>query len=223
MIYEDLAKMVDHSLLQPNLTEQDIINGCEIAIKYNVNLVMVRPFDVPMATKITEGVDVWVASTVGFPHGVNLSKIKYHEANFAIINGVKEIDMVLNIAKLKSGAYSEIEDEIKSIVDIADGKVVKVILENAYLTDEEKITACKISENAGAHYVKTSTGYALSGATLEDVRLMKASVSDKVLVKAAGGIRSLDSVLDYIEAGASRFGLTATSNILDDFISRNNK
>jgi deoxyribose-phosphate aldolase len=220
MIYEDLAKMVDHSLLQPNLTEQEIINGCEIAIKYNVNLVMVRPFDVPMATEIVKGTDVGVASTVGFPHGVNLPEIKYHEANFAIVNGVKEIDMVLNIAQLKNGMYSKVEDEIKSIVNIANGKIVKVILENAYLTDEEKITACKISENAGAHYVKTSTGYAPSGATLEDVKLMKKSVSNKVLVKAAGGIRSLDSVLDYIEAGASRFGLTATAKILDDFISR---
>ena len=141
-------------------------------------------------------------------------------AKEAIFSGAKEIDMVINIGLLKSGEYEKVQEDIAAVVKAAAGKCVKVILENAYLSDEEKIKGCQLSEAAGADYVKTSTGYAPTGATLDDIRLMKAAVSSKVKIKSAGGVRTLDAIIDYLDAGISRTGATTTAQIIDDFVAK---
>jgi deoxyribose-phosphate aldolase len=217
--YEQLAKVIDHSLLRPELTEADVIDGCELAARYHVATVCVKPSHVKLAKEALKDSDVLVSTVVGFPHGSNLTGIKVAEAQMAMNEGAMELDMVLNIGQLRSGKYDFVRDDIKAVCDAAHarGVKVKVIFENAYLTDEEKITACKLSEAAGADWVKTSTGFAPGGATLEDLRLMRANVSEKVQVKAAGGVRTLPALLDVIDAGVTRCGATATATILDDF------
>jgi deoxyribose-phosphate aldolase len=220
--YENMSKLIDHSLLQPNLTIQNIIDGCEIAKKYNTAAVLVHSSDVALAVSILNNTTVNVGSGVGFPHGRSHTDVKVFETKFAIAAGAKEIDMVINIGYIKSGMYKEAERDISQVVKSAEGNIVKVILENSYLEDEEKVNACKIIESAGAHFVKTASGYAPGGATLEDVILMKSSVSDHMRVKAAGGIRTLDPMIDYINAGVTRFGATATKVILDEYRLRNN-
>jgi len=217
--YEQLAKVIDHSLLRPELTESDIVAGCELAARYHVATVCVKPCHVKLAKEQLEESDVIVSTVVGFPHGSNLTAIKVAEAQMAMAEGALELDMVLNIGQLRSGKNDFVRDEIKAVCDAAHarGVKVKVIFENVYLTDEEKVTACKLSEEAGADWVKTSTGFAPGGATLEDLRLMRANVSDKVQIKAAGGVRTLPALLDVIDAGATRCGATATATILDDF------
>lgn len=220
--YENMSKTIDHSLLQPNLTIQEIIDGCEVAIKYNTAAVLVHPNDVKLAYKIVKDTTVKVGSVVGFPHGRNLTKTKVFETKSAIKNGAEEIDMVINVGLIKSQMFKEAEKDIAAVVEAADGRVVKVILENSYLGYSEKIRACKIVESAGAHFVKTASGYAPGGATLEDVALMKTSVSEKMQVKAAGGIRTLDSLIEYVNIGVTRIGATATRAILDEYRLRNN-
>jgi deoxyribose-phosphate aldolase len=217
--YEELAKVIDHSLLRPELTEADVIAGCELAARYHVATVCVKPCDVKLAKELLNNSDVFVSTVVGFPHGSNLTSIKVAEAQQAMDDGAVELDMVLNIGWLRSGKYEEVREDIKAVCDVAHarGIKVKVIFENAYLTDQEKITACKLSEAAGANWVKTSTGFAPGGATLEDLRLMRANVSDKVQIKSAGGVRTLAALLDVIDAGVTRSGATATATILDDF------
>lgn len=216
--YEQLAKVIDHSLLRPELTEADVIAGCELAACYHTATVCVKPCHVKLARELLKNSDVVVSTVVGFPHGSNLTEIKVAEAKKAMEEGALELDMVLNIGQLRSGKHDFVREDIKAVCDAAHtrGVKVKVIFENAYLTDEEKITACKLSEAAGADWVKTSTGFAPSGATLEDLRLMRANVSEKVQVKAAGGVRTLSGILDVIDAGVTRCGATATANILDD-------
>jgi deoxyribose-phosphate aldolase len=217
--YEQLAKVIDHSLLRPELTEADIIVGCELAARYHVATVCVKPCHVQLAKEALKDSDVLVSTVVGFPHGSNLTVIKVAEAQMAMDDGALELDMVLNIGQLRSGKHDFVREDIKAVGDAAHrrGVKVKVIFENAYLTEEEKITACKLSEAAGADWVKTSTGFAPGGATLEDLRLMRANVSDKVQIKAAGGVRTLAALLDVIDAGVTRSGATATATILDDF------
>jgi len=216
--YEQLAKTIDHSLLKPQLTRKDVIEGCQLAKKYNTASVCVRPCDVALAVEQLKGTDVKVGTVVGFPHGANKTEIKVAEAKAALADGAVELDMVINIGALRSGDADYVRDEIKAIVDVAKGKaLVKVILENAYLTDEEKVLACKLAEEAGADFVKTSTGFAPGGATIEDLKLMRATVSPKVQVKAAGGVRSLEAILKVIDVGATRVGATATAKILDAF------
>lgn len=217
--YEQLAKVIDHSLLRPELTEADVLAGCELAARYHVATVCVKPCHVILAKEALKDSDVIVSTVVGFPHGSNHTSIKVAEAQLAMDEGALELDMVLNIGQLRSGKYDYVRDDIKVICDVAHarGVKVKVIFENAYLTDEEKITACKLSEAAGADWVKTSTGFAPSGATLDDLRLMRANVADHIQVKAAGGVRTLPALLDVIDAGVTRCGATATATILDDF------
>jgi|SRR5687768_1279018 len=217
--YEQLAKVIDHSLLRPELTEADVLAGCELAARYHVATVCVKPCDVRLAKKALQDSDVLVSTVVGFPHGSNLTSIKVAEAEKAMDEGALELDMVLNIGQLRSGKNDFVGADIKAVCDAAHarGVKVKVIFENSYLTDEEKITACKLSDAAGADWVKTSTGFASGGATLEDLRLMRANVRDTVSVKAAGGVRTLPALLDVIDAGANRCGATATATILDDF------
>ena len=220
--YAQLAKVIDHSLLRPELTEQEVIDGCKLAAKYNTATVCVKPCHVQLAVEMLKGSDVKVSTVVGFPHGSNLTAIKMAEAQTAMDDGAVELDMVLNIGQLRSGKADYVQADIKAVCDaaLARGVKVKVIFENAYLTDEQKILACKLSEAASADWVKTSTGFAPSGATLEDLKLMRANVSEKVQVKAAGGVRTLDALLAVIDAGCTRCGATATATILDDFEKR---
>ena len=212
----DVAKMIDHSLLQPQLTVADIKAGCALAARYHVASVCVRLSDVPLAVALLEGTDVLVGTVAGFPHGSSATPIKVAETRMAIEQGAAEIDMVLNIGRLRSAELTFVEDDIRAVVTAAAGAPVKVILENAYLTDEEKVAGCQAAERAGAHFVKTSTGFAGGGATMHDLRLMRASVSDAVQIKAAGGVRTLDVLLAMAGIGVTRFGATATAQILDD-------
>jgi deoxyribose-phosphate aldolase len=218
---EQLAKVIDHSLLKPEMTEAEVIAGCELAKKYHVASVCVKPCDVKLAVGILKDSDVLVGTVLGFPHGSSVTSIKMAEARQAMEDGAVELDMVLNIGALRSGKYDYVLKDIKAVVDTARGKaLVKVILENAYLTDEQKVKACQLCEEAGADFVKTSTGYAPSGATLDDVRLMRKTVSEKVQVKCAGGVRTLDALLDMIDAGVTRSGATTTAVMLDEFAQR---
>jgi deoxyribose-phosphate aldolase len=221
--YKQLAKTIDHSLLRPELTDADVIAGCELARKYDVASVCVKPCHVTLAKEQLQGSDVAVGTVVGFPHGSNSTETKVAEAQQAIADGATELDMVINIGELRSGHADYVEKDIQAVVEVAKGKaLVKVILENAYLTDEEKVLACKLVELAGGDFVKTSTGFAPGGATIEDLKLMRASVGPQIQVKAAGGVRSLDALLDVIDVGVTRVGATATASILDDFQERNN-
>jgi len=218
--YRTIAKTIDHSLLKPEMTRTQVAEGCEIAKKYDVASVCCKPSDVTFCADLLNGTDVEVGTVVGFPHGSSTTATKVFETQKAIIDGATEIDMVLNIGLLKSGEYIEVERDIAAVVAAAAGKMVKVILENAYLTDEEKVIACKLTEKAGAQYVKTSTGYAPTGATLEDVRLMRSSVSPHMKVKSAGGVRTLDALVDMLDAGVTRSGATTTSVMLDEYVTR---
>lgn len=214
----DIAKMIDHSLLKPQMSTKEVIEGCELAKEYDCATVCVKPCDVETAYGILKGSDVIVTTVVGFPHGANLTEVKVMEAEIAIDQGCKELDMVLNIGRLKSGDYEYVEKDIKAVCDAARrrGVKVKVILENYYLTDEEKIKACKIAERAGAAWVKTSTGYAEGGATIHDLKLMREACSPSVQIKAAGGVRTLDAALAVRAVGGTRFGATATKKILEE-------
>ena len=220
--YAQLAKVIDHSLLRPELTEQDVIDGCKLATKYNTATVCVKPCHVKLASEVLKGSDVKVSAVVGFPHGSNLTAIKVAEAQAAMDDGAVELDMVLNFGQLRSGKADEVRLDIQAVCEAAHarGVKVKVIFENAYLNDDQKILACQLSEAAGAVWIKTSTGFAPTGATLEDLRLMRTNVSEKVQIKAAGGVRTLDALLAVIDAGVTRCGATATATILDEFEKR---
>ena len=219
--YEQLAKTIDHSLLKPELTEAEVVAGCELAMRYQVASVCVKPADVRLAVSILQNSMVAVGTVIGFPHGGSTTATKVFEAQDAIANGAVELDMVINIGQLRSGHVDFVREEIRAVVQAARGKaLVKVILENAYLTGEQKTLGSRLVEEAGADFVKTSTGFAPSGATLEDLKLMRAAVGPNVQVKAAGGVRSLDAILAVIDVGCTRVGATATAAILDEFRGR---
>lgn len=219
--YSELAKTIDHSLLKPELTESDVRAGCELAKRYSVASVCVKPCHVTLAAELLRGTAVAVGTVVGFPHGGSTSATKVFEARDALANGATELDMVINIGALRSGRADFVAQDIRAVCAAAQGKaLVKVIFENAYLTDAEKILACRLSEAAGADFVKTSTGYAPTGATLADIQLMRAHVSPRVQIKAAHGVRTLDALLDVIDAGCTRVGATATATMLDEFRAR---
>ena len=217
----DIAKMIDHALLKPNLTEEQIRLGCRIARKYGTASVCVRPCDVAIAKSELEGSSVLVSTVIGFPHGTNKIKIKVLEAEEAMKDGAVELDMVLNIGKLLSGDFNYIGSEVRAVVDAAhnNGAIVKVILENCYLTDELITIACKLCEEACADYVKTSTGFGSEGALVEDIKLMRKACSEKVKIKASGGIKTLQDVLAARAAGADRIGASATEEIMEAAIS----
>ncbi|GAA2467812.1 deoxyribose-phosphate aldolase [Streptomyces macrosporus] len=217
-----VAKMIDHSLLRPELTARDVLEGCALAARYDVASVCVKPVDVARAARELSGTDVLVGTVVGFPHGSSTTAVKVAEARTALADGARELDMVLDIGRLRGGEDRAVAEDVRAVVEAAreGDALVKVVFENAYLTDEEKIRACRLSAEAGADYVKTSTGFAPGGATLADVRLMRAHVPERVKVKAAGGVRTLDLLLEMVEAGAERFGATATAAILDDLAGR---
>ena len=218
----DIAKTIDHSLLKPELDDGFIEDGCRLAVEYDVASVCVPPVHVRRAAALLDGTDVKVGTVVGFPHGYATTETKVDETRQALADGVTEIDMVLQIGALKSGRDADVQADIAAVVEVAHagGAIVKVIFENAYLTDDEKIRACRVSEAAGADFVKTSTGFASGGATHDDLRLMRANTSPHVQVKAAGGVRTLDALLDVMALGVTRIGATATKTIIDDFRAR---
>src|SRR6187455_872946 len=218
----DIAKTIDHSLLKPELDDAFVEAGCRLAAEYDVASVCVPPVHVRRAAAILTGTDVAVGTVVGFPHGYATTETKVAETRQALAEGATEIDMVLQIGALKSGRDADVLADIAAVVEVAHaaGAIVKVIFENAYLTDDEKIRACHLSEAAGADFVKTSTGFAPGGATHEDLRLMRANTSPRIQVKAAGGVRTLDALLEVMALGTTRIGATATKPIIDDFRAR---
>ncbi|MEV6707218.1 deoxyribose-phosphate aldolase [Micromonospora wenchangensis] len=216
-----VAKMIDHSLLRPELTVTEVGAGCELALRYDVASVCVKPADVPFAASVLAGSDVMVGTVVGFPHGSSTSRIKAAETAAALSDGAREIDMVINIGWLRQCRDDDVLADIEAVVrEATDVARVKVILENAYLDTDEKVRGCLLAVQAGADFVKTSTGFAPGGATLDDLRLMRATVPPGVGVKAAGGVRTLDLLLEMAEIGVTRFGATATADILDDLRAR---
>ena len=222
LTYEDVARTIDHSLLRPELDDDFIQEGCKLAATYKVASVCVRPADVRRAAALLAGTEVAVGTVIGFPHGGTTTEVKVYEAEQAMREGATELDMVINIGALRSGRDSDVKAEVAAIVATAHprGAIVKVILENAYLDDDQKVRGCRLTEAAGADFVKTSTGFAPTGATHEDLALMRRSVSARVGVKAAGGVRTLDGLLAVMELGVTRIGATQTAAILDEFRSR---
>jgi deoxyribose-phosphate aldolase len=218
----DIAKAIDHSLLRPELDDAFIEEGCRLAAEYDVASVCVRPADVRRAAGILAGTDVAVGTTTGFPHGGHATATKVEEARRALADGARELDMVIQIGALKSGRDADVQADIAAVVEVAHeaGAIVKVIFENAYLTDDEKVRACRLSEAAGADFVKTSTGFAPTGATHDDLRLMRANTAPHIGVKAAGGVRTLDGLLEVMALGVTRIGATQTKAIIDDFRAR---
>lgn len=215
---KDIAAMLDHSTLQPYLTEEDIRRGCELALKYSCASVCARPSDVPILAEMLKGSSVKVCTVIGFPHGAHDPAIKLAEAQLAVAQGCEELDMVINIGRMLRGDYDYVKDEISMLADTAHraGAILKVIIETCYLNDEQKVKACQLAEEAGADFVKTSTGYGSKGCTIDDLKLMRAAVSPAVRVKGSGGIRDLDTVLSARAAGASRCGVSATAKIMEE-------
>jgi deoxyribose-phosphate aldolase len=231
--YTELAAMVDHSLLHPTLTDQELEVGCKLAVQYGVASVCIKPCAVKLATQLLRGSSVKVGTVVGFPHGNNATEVKRYETQIACRDGAREIDMVINLGKTLSGDWDYVQQDIQAVVQEAHkhGAIVKVILENDYLPDDPiKIKLCNICERAQADFVKTSTGYgfvkgadgrfASRGATEHDLRLMRAHCSPKVQVKAAGGVRDLDALVACRDLGATRVGATATAAMLEEYIKR---
>ena len=218
--YRDVAKTIDHSLLRPELDLDTVREGVELALRYDVASATVRPADVAWAAELVAGSDVLISTVVGFPHGSHTTATKSAEAAELVDAGADEIDMVLNIGRLISGDDRYVEDDIRAVVEAADGRLVKVIFENAYLNEDQKIRACGLTAAAGAGFVKTSTGFAPSGATIDDLKLMREHSPAHVQVKAAGGVRTLDALLEVMAVGVTRIGATATATILEDFRAR---
>jgi deoxyribose-phosphate aldolase len=215
-----VAKMIDHSLLRPELTADEVRAGCALAAAYDTASVCVRPSDVRLAIAALAGTEVLVGTVVGFPHGTSTTAAKVAETRESVTDGAVEIDVVLHIGRLRDGDAGYVQDDIAAVVAAADGRTVKVILENALLDTDSKVLGCRLVEAAGAHYVKTSTGFAAGGATADDIALMRRTVSQHIGVKAAGGVRTLDRLLELAALGATRFGATATATILDDLAAR---
>lgn len=214
---QQLAKTIDHSLLQPQLTDDDVAAGCELARKYDVATVCVKPYHVSFAKQLLAGSGVAVSTVIGFPHGSSTTAAKVFEATEAIAAGAAELDMVINIGKLRSGDIDYVREEIREVVKAGRGALIKVILENAYLDHDQKVAGCKAVEAAGAQFVKTSTGFAPTGAIIEDLQLMRATVGPSIQIKAAHGIRTLEALLAVIDVGVTRVGATATAAMLDAF------
>jgi deoxyribose-phosphate aldolase len=216
----DVAKTIDHSLLRPELDLDTVRAGVELALRHDVASATVRPADVAWAAELVVGSDVLISTVVGFPHGSHTTRTKASETEELVAAGAHELDMVLNIGRLISGDDAYVEADIRAVVEAAQGRLVKVIFENAYLEDTQKIRACELSAAAGAGFVKTSTGFASSGATIDDLRLMREHSPPHVQVKAAGGVRTLDALLEVMNVGVTRIGATATEAILEDFKAR---
>ena len=214
--YDDIASMIDHSLLPITLTDRDLEQGCHLALEYKCASVCIMPYYLKRCAEILKGSKVKASTTVGFPHGGHTTAIKLAEAQRALDDGGEELDMVVNVSKVLSADWSYVRDDINTVIEVthAQKQKVKVIFENCYLAESHKIKLCEICAELGADWVKTSTGFGTSGATLEDVKLMRAHAPAPVQVKAAGGIRDLDQLLAFRALGATRIGASRTKDIL---------
>jgi deoxyribose-phosphate aldolase len=227
-----LAKMFDHSLLHPTMTDNDLRSGLELSKKYNVATACIKPYAIPLALEVLKDSDVGVCAVIGFPHGNSATEIKVLEAKHAAVSGATEIDMVVNIGKVLDGDWDYVSDEIQQINDVVveHGAILKVIFENDYLSEKEIVRLCEICSRVQVAFVKTSTGYGFvkrpdgaysyKGATVPHLKLMRAHCDPKVQVKAAGGVRTLDDLLKVMALGVTRIGATATEAILEDAMAR---
>ncbi len=220
--YEDLAKMVDHSLLRPELTSIQILEGLETAKRYRVASATMRPCDIDVAVRELEGSGVLPGSVCGFPHGAQNTAVKLYETRDLLRRGAKEIDAVIAISRLLSREFQYVQAELDQLAETChkEGAILKVIFENAYLTDEMKIIACRCCARAGVDFVKTSTGFAPTGCTIEDLKLMRKHTPPEIQVKAAHGVRTLDAALEVHAVGVTRIGMTATVAVLEDWKAR---
>lgn len=219
---ESVAKVIDHSLLNPVMTDQVLLEGIEIAKKYKTASVCIKPYFVSRAAALLKDTGVAVGTVIGFPHGGQATVVKVLEAQQAVQDGATELDMVVNIGKVLSEDWDFVEKDLRAVVAVCQDHMAlsKIIFENCYLEDKHKIQLCKISEKIGADFVKTSTGYGSGGATNEDLILMRANVSSRLHVKAAGGVRDLARLLEVLELGVTRVGATATVKILEEAAQR---
>lgn len=224
---EQFAKLMDSTLLKPTAVREDILRLCEEAIQYHFATIVVFPFWLPVARRALQDSDVKAATVIGFPFGASGRSVKLYEARTAITNGAKELDIVINISALKSGERAIVEAEVKELVDTArmtgmtqDAKrtALKFIIECYYLTDDEKKIACEIIREAGGDFIKTSTGTAPGGATVEDIRLIRHIVGPDIGVKAAGGIRTTEQAMEMLDAGASRIGTSNAVSIVEGYV-----
>lgn len=216
--YEALSKMIDHSLLQPALTVDELEAGCKLAVQYDVASVCILPYYTARCADLLSGSTVKTSTTIGFPHGGHRTEIKIAEATYALNDGARELDAVINISKARSGDWNYVTEELRALTDLthSSGARIKVIFENAYLNDGEKIRLCEICGEIGVDWAKTSTGFASSGATMDDLKLMREHCPAEVQIKAAGGVRDLDALLAVRAIGVSRVGATRTAQMLDE-------
>ncbi|MGA3028873.1 MAG: deoxyribose-phosphate aldolase [Bryobacteraceae bacterium] len=216
--YSEIAGMIDHSLLNPALTSAELEQGCQLALDYGVASVCILPYYLARCAEILRGSEVKASTTIGFPHGGHTTAVKVAEAQRALADGGQELDMVVNIGAVRSGNWTYVRDDLEAVIAVthAAGQKVKVIFENSYLDDAAKIRLCEISSELAADWVKTSTGYGPGGATLEDLALMRNHAAPSVQVKAAGGVRDLDTLLRVRALGVTRCGASRTAAMLDD-------
>jgi deoxyribose-phosphate aldolase len=217
LTYKFIAKKIDHSLLTPTFTDEELTEGCRLAARYEVASVCIKPYAVPLAAEILHGSGVFVGTTVGFPHGGHTTAVKVFEAERALGDVASELDMVVNIGQVIGGQWRAVRDDIAAITEVAHarGALVKVIFENCYLSDAMKIRLCEICGEVNADYVKTSTGYGTGGATHADLILMRKAAPPQVKLKAAGGVRDLDQAIAVAQLGCDRIGASRTAEILD--------
>jgi deoxyribose-phosphate aldolase len=216
--YQDIAKMIDHSLLNPTLPDRELEQGCQFALKYDTGSVCIMPYYLKRCAAILRGSTVKASTTIGFPHGGHTTAIKVAEAKQALADGGQELDMVVNISKVLSGDWDYVRADIAAVIGVThqQGQKVKVIFENCYLNNDQKIRLCEICGELGADWVKTSTGYGTGGATIEDLKLMRQHSPKQVQVKAAGGVRDLDKLLEVRALGVTRVGATRTADMLEE-------
>lgn len=213
---KEIASMIDHTILKAFATREQVVELCKEALQYGFASVCVNPCHVKLVAEQLKGSNVKVCTVIGFPLGANVSEVKAFEAKQAVEQGAHEVDMVINIGALKEKNYSYVEEDIRAVVEASNGAEVKVIIETCYLDDKEKEIACQLAQKAGAHFVKTSTGFGTEGASADDVALMKKAVGEAMKVKASGGIRTLEDLLSMVEAGADRIGASAGVQILEE-------
>ena len=211
-----LARHIDHTLLKPDAVEAELVKLCEEAREHKFFSVCINPCNIEKAKELLQGTDTKICTVVGFPLGQMTTEAKSFETNEAILLGAEEVDMVINVGKLKDKDYDYVLEDIRAVVLAAKGVLTKVIIETCLLTDEEKVKACELAKDAGADYVKTSTGFSKGGATKEDIALMRKTVGPEMGVKASGGIRTLEDAMGMIENGATRLGLSASVSIVNE-------
>lgn len=216
--YNDISRMIDHSLLNPTLTVADLEAGIQLAISYEVASVCIMPYYLKRCSDLLKGTGVKASTTIGFPHGGHTTAMKKAEAERAVADGCEELDMVVNISQVLSGRWDYVREDIRPVIEVAHkaGQKVKVIFENCYLKDEQKIKLCEICTELNADWVKTSTGYGTGGATMDDLRLMRKHSGPKVQVKAAGGIRDFKAMLEARAIGVTRIGASRTAEMLEE-------